>query len=712
MALSLKAFLYGMGPRNAAQPLTFALTGDRARGDRAAMGLDRFRIALLAGCLIPGTVMAHSADSPSGPTQDPIIVTGRGLDQTPAVVAYDVRTLDRATLLSAASGRIDDALSGVAGFQQFRRSDSRSANPSAQGVTLRALGGNATSRTSVLLDGVPMSDPFFGFVPLSAIAPERLALARVTRGGGAGAFAAGAVAGTIDLTSAGAADLGLLSGEASVNDRGETTLSGTIAPRLGEGFAQASGRWDRGRGFQTTPLAQRVPATVPAAYESWSAAVRGLAPIAPDIELQARGLAFQDDRTLRFAGADSHSQGQDASLRVVGRGPWQFDALGYVQARNFAAVTISSTTFRKTLDEYRTPSTGLGGKFELRPPVGGEHVLRVGADIRVGTGQTAETGFSANTGAVTFRRKSGGRNTDAGLFVDDDWTLGKITLTAGVRADHWSIAQGFFEQATPAGVVTTSNRFASRNGWETTLRGGAAWQPMPALTLRAAGYSGFRLPTLNELYRPFTVPPVTTQANAALVNERLQGFEAGFDFAPGPAVRLSVTAFADRIAHAIANVTIATNVRQRFNVDAIRARGLEFEAHVQHGAVRLDGSLALTDAEVHASGIAAPLNGLRPAQTPKISASGTLGWTPSPGFDLAVTLRHTGAQFEDDLQTDELAPATTLGAFASFPVGRVFTLVLRGENLTDTAIVTRNLAGSIDLGTPRTLWVGVRIKVR
>ena len=666
--------------------------------------------------MLPDAAMAQSADSAALliplPIPAPIVVTGRGLDQTPAVVAYDVRTLDRAALLSSASGRIEDALTGVAGFQQFRRSDSRSANPSAQGVTLRALGGNATSRTAVLLDGVPMADPFFGFVPLSAIAPERLVSARVTRGGGAGAFAAGAVAGTIDLSSASATDLGLLSGEASVNSRGETTLSGTIAPKLGQGFAVVSGRWVRGRGFYTTPLVQRVSASVPAAYESWSAALRGVAPLAPGIELQARGLAFQDDRSLRFAGADAHSQGQDASLRVVGRGSWQFDALGYVQARNFAAVTISSTTFRKTLDEYRTPSTGLGGKFELRPPVGGGHVLRLGADARVGTGQTAETGFSATTGAVTFRRKSGGRNTDTGVFVDDDWTLGALTLTAGVRADHWSIAQGFFEQTTPAGAITTSNRFALRSGWETTLRGGAAWKPLPALTIRAAGYSGFRLPTLNELYRPFTVPPITTQANAALINERLKGFEVGFDFAPDPGVRLSATVFADRIAHAIANVTIAANLRQRLNIDAIRARGLEFDAHLQHGQVRLDGSLALTDSRVAASGIAAPLNGLRPAQTPKISASGTLGWTPSPGFDLAVTLRHTGAQFEDDLQTDVLARATTLNAFANIPFGPVFALVLRGENLTNTAIVTRNVAGSIDLGTPRTVWVGVRVKVR
>ena len=43
-------------------------------------------------------------------------------------------------------------------------------------------------------------------------------------------------------------------------------------------------------------------------------------------------------RTLRFAGADTSMEGQDASLRLVGRGKWQFDLIGYVQARNFSFI--------------------------------------------------------------------------------------------------------------------------------------------------------------------------------------------------------------------------------------------------------------------------------------------------------------------------------------------------------------------------------------
>src|SRR3546814_5473743 len=56
--------------------------------------------------------------------------------------------------------RIENRLRDEAGIVQFRRSDGRSAHPTSQGVTLRGLGGNASSRALVTLDGVPQADPF------------------------------------------------------------------------------------------------------------------------------------------------------------------------------------------------------------------------------------------------------------------------------------------------------------------------------------------------------------------------------------------------------------------------------------------------------------------------------------------------------------------------------------------------------------------------
>ena len=65
------------------------------------------------------------------------------------------------------------------GFQQFRRSDARTANPTSQGATLRALGGNASSRALLMLDGVPQTDPFGGWIAWPAFDPRRLGRVRV-----------------------------------------------------------------------------------------------------------------------------------------------------------------------------------------------------------------------------------------------------------------------------------------------------------------------------------------------------------------------------------------------------------------------------------------------------------------------------------------------------------------------------------------------------
>ncbi len=653
-------------------------------------------------------VLSGSAAHAQETVPEPIVVTGRGLDAAPAAPAYAVQTIDRNQLLITSSGRLEDALSSVAGFQQFRRSDSRSSNPSAQGITLRALGGNATSRTLVLLDGVPQADPFFGFIPFSAIAPEQLASARVQRGGGSGAFGAGAVAGTIDLTSANAGQLGLFSGSALVDNRGETELSGALAPKLGAGFAVISGRWDRGRGFFTTPAAERVPATVRARYDSWSVGIRAVAPLTPDIELQARVQLFRDERVLRFAGAETGARSEDASVRVVGRGAWQFDVLGYIQKRDFHNVVISARTFLPTLDQRATPATGLGGKIELRPPVGSAHVLRIGADWRSAEGRTEESPFAA--GQISAYRSAGGTNSDVGLYAEDDWTIGALVLTAGARADRWTVRGGSFEELGTTGVVRSAIAYPNRAGWNGSFRGGAVFNVGRTLALRASAYTGLRQPTLNELYRSFTVFPITTRANAALANERLRGFEGGADWHPIPAITLSATAFDNKVRDAIANVTIDATTRERRNVAAVAARGLELSGEARSGAFSLTASASYTEAKVEAPGTA--LDGKRPAQTPRWAASATATWHPRADWTLSFTARHTGTQFEDDLQTTALPPVTVLNAFAQVPLAGPFSLILRAENLADAAVVTRNSGGSIDLGTPRTLWAGVRAALR
>ena len=597
-------------------------------------------------------------------------------------------------------------LQDVAGVQEFRRSDSRSANPSAQGITLRAIGGNATSRTLVLLDGVPQADPFFGYIPFNALVPDRLSVVRVTRGGGTGPFGAGAVAGTIELASATRSELSDYEGSAFYGSRDSEMLTGSYSPNVGAGYVSIAGQYDRGDGFYTTPGDQRVPATARARYEDWSTSIRAVAPVDPDTEIQAHVLFYRDDRTLRFKGANSGSEANDASIRLVHRGDWAVDALAYVQARNFSNKVVSATSYKLVLDQRNTPATGLGGKIELRPPVGPDHILRIGTDARWAEGVDDEVPYSAVTGKPTAFRRAGGNTRTIGAFIEDDWTLGKLILTGGGRIDRWTITNGFYHELSATGLVDSDQSFTDRHGTQATGRIGAVFHVGSAVSLRAAAYTGFRLPTLNELYRPFTVFPVTTEANAALGAEKLKGVEGGIDVTPAHGFTFGLTAFYNRLDDAIANVTIGENLLQRQNVDAIVAKGVEASARANVGPFSLSASYAYDHGVVDAPGRA--FDGFIPAQSPRHSASATLAWEPKRGPRLSATVRHVGKQYEDDLETDVLPAATTVDGIVSIPVSRHVAIVGRAENLLNETVVTRNQGGSIDLGLPRTLWIGFR----
>ena len=414
----------------------------------------------------------------------------------------------------------------------------------------------------------------------------------MTRGGGSGPFGAGAVAGTIELVSADRGDLPPVAGEAFYGSRDSESVSASVSPTLGRGFASLSGRFERGDGFMTTPADQRVAASVPARYRDWSAGRARWCRSAAMPSCRCAG--WRSATTARCASAAPIRvrQGEDASVRLVSRGRWQVDALAYLQARNFTNKVISATTFRLTLDQRNTPSTGIGGKIELRPPVGGGHVLRIGGDVRLADGELFEDAYGA-AGLVTARRNAGGRSTVAGLFVEDDWTIGRLVLTGGARVDRWTITDGFFRERDGDGAPTVTNAFADRSGTEATGRGGLLFHATRWADLRAAAYTGFRLPTLNELYRPFVVFPITTQANAALSPERLRGVEGGVDLRPATGVQLSLTGFYNRLGDAIANVTIGPDLRRRDNVEAIVATGVEASLRVAARAVLADRVLRL-----------------------------------------------------------------------------------------------------------------------
>jgi vitamin B12 transporter len=654
-----------------------------------------------------------------------IIVSGRGLEAMAGEAAYDVVTIGRERLTGSASGRLEDVLRDVAGLQQFRRSDARSANPTSQGVTLRGLGGNAASRALLILDGVPQADPFGGWVAFPAYAPERLGQVRVTRG--AGLFGPGALAGTIELESATPDQLAPVAGQVAYGSRESIAANGALTGQFGAGFATLSADYARGDGFTPIIASQRGPVDRPARYEQFSAAARGVVQIGDTTELQANLLGFTDRRERGFAFSENGSDGADASLRIVGRGDWRFSALAYVQTRSFqsrfAATNATRSTVTPTLDQYNTPATGVGARIELQPPVGGGFDLRLGGDWRRTSGRTLEL-FTYVAGLPTRRREAGGNSSTYGGFADLSWTGGPLTFSAGGRIDRWQIRDGrLIERTLATGATLTNTLYPDRSGWEGTGRAGLAFAASEALTLRAAAYAGWRLPTLNELYRPFRVGADATAANALLSPERLTGAELGLEWRPAADIRFAATVFENRLDNAIANVTIARgpgnfpgvgfvsaagNYRRRENLDSVRARGVEFDASARLGAFSLAASYAYTDSKVRGSGVTGALDGLRPAQTPRHFASGTLAWADR-GFAASATVRYVSGQFEDDQNLRTLDDALTLDARLAAPIAGRLSVEARAENITDTRVEAGiSNDGVIERATPRTLWIGLR----
>ena len=664
----------------------------------------------------PAFAQAQAQTQTTGPD---IVVTGLGLPASPGERAFDIVTIDRDRLQANASQRLESVLADVAGLQQFRRSDSRSANPTSQGVSLRGIGGNASSRALLILDGVPQADPFGGWVAFPAYATGRLGQVRVTRGGGSGYFGPGALAGTIQLDSATPDQLSPLEASASYGSRDSVEAQGTAALVRDGGFATLSGAYARGDGFVPTVAASRGPVDRPAPYEQASGALRTVVTITPSTEVQANVSAFTDSRERGTAFTANRSQGADASVRLVGRGRWGWSALAYLQTRtfasSFASVNAARTTVSQSLDQYNTPATGLGARIEVQPPVGEGVDLRLGADIRDVSGKTQEL-FTFVNARPTRRREAGGSTRTDGLFADGSVALGELTLTGAARIDWWRIDGGYLsERPIAGGAALTDSRFAPRDGSEFTGRIGAAWQPAAAVTLRAAGYRGWRLPTLNELYRPFRVGNDTTAPNATLSPERLTGVEGGVTLTPFAGASLAVTVFRNRLDDAIANVTLASTPtstsRVRRNLDAIRSTGVEVDARYTLGAIDALASWSHVNARVTASAAAVALDGLRPAQTPRDAVSGTLGWRQG-GAALSATVRHVARQFDDDQNSRSLAPATTLDGYAALPLTSSLSIEARAENVLDER-VEAGISGAsvVERAAPRTLWVGVRAKI-
>jgi outer membrane cobalamin receptor len=374
-------------------------------------------------------------------------------------------------------------------------------------------------------------------------------------------------------------------------------------------------------------------------------------------------------------------------------------------------------------DQFGTPALGVGFNAAVRGEWRGGG-WEVGADVRYAEGETRER-FRYIAGAFTRGRVAGGAQSVAGVY-GEAWWYGQYSLsvTGGVRLDHWSSFDGRrLERDLATGLPTLTLNPADAEGWQPTARLGVRKEYGTAF-LRAAGYVGFRPPTLNELHRPFRVGNDVTEANAGLEPETLYGLEVGAGGGDRDKVRWTATLFANRLEGAVTNVTIGFGpgtfpvagfipaggvLRQRQNAGDIDAWGLEADIGGPWGARRTwKVAVAWTDSEVDGGSAAPQLTGLRPAQTPQLSASAETVWRPVDGVSIRSTLRYEGERFDDDLNLRPLAAAFTSDLRVDWEAVRGVTVYVAAENLSDAEVETGQTADGIEsFDMPRTVRLGL-----
>ncbi len=602
--------------------------------------------------------------------------------------------LDSAALGSAPALALDDQLRTVPGFSLFRRSSSRVANPTTQGVTLRGLAASGASRATVFVDDVPLTDPFGGWVYWDRVPAAAIERVEVARGGASDVYGSDAMGGAIRIETSS-------SGARLIAEAGEQR-TGRVSAFAGRTMDARSLRGGAEQfttdGFVTVAPESRGPIDTPADSRHTALFAAAAAPLL-GARVEARGGYYSEHRGNGTPFQTNATTGRDLAISASGAafdGYWTvrgvFTSQDYDQT--FSAVFAARDAERPTSTQaVASSSQGVGLEWARSLNawtfVAAATGRRVRADLATGTlpnpsgSPPSVTSADQRTGAVSSQAS---------------WALSpRATFGAGLRAELRTTTADSEAQATRVGSFVPRVSFAFR--------------ATPSVTVRASLQDAYRAPTINELYRGFRVGSVQTLPNASLSPERSFGGDLSILVTRGPAV-MRATGFFATVNDAIVNVTVSRTpaliLRRRDNAGRIHAAGLEIESDVR---VRRGLSATLSGTFGSSTfGGDGELGGLRVPQIPRVQMAAGLRqiWTHA---NVSVDWRYTGRQFDDDQNQFVLKPSAITDARAAWTLRAGLDVFVAVENVFDMEQdVGRTPLRTI--GLPRTARVGVRLTTK
>ena len=584
----------------------------------------------------------------------------------------------------------DDKLRNVAGFSLLRRSGSQTANPTSQGVSLRGLGANGASRALVLADGIPLNDPFGGWIYWARVPQSSLNQVQLVPGGVSALYGNDALGGVINLETKSAIQTnGFVEG--SYGNESSPFGSGWGVLRLGKWALVGGGEGFRTDGYTAVPADVRGSVDTPVNSQYGSGTARLERIFSDRGRMFLSGSLYGEDRNN-----GTPLQVNNTTVRQLAFGTdWNSPEAGLFTLRLYGGTQSYHQTFSSIAADRNSesltniqylPVQQMGFMGQWSRQLAARFILLAGLDGLYVDGFSNETSFSH--GNPTALLSNGGTQESLGAFLEGIVQMTRRwSLTLSGREDLWSNLDASSTHAPVKGNSTHIN-YPDRGQNAFNPRLSTAYVMKNGITLYAAVYRSFRAPTLNELYRSFRVGNVQTQANPYLKAEHFSGAEGGVKATLSRRVAVRGSLFWGYTTDPVENVTVSSTqqliTRVRQNVGETRSCGFQAGTDLQlTSAVQLSATYQYTQSTVvsYLGNPALVGNWVPLVPRDEFVFQGT--WSAPKRFFVAVQGRTAGNEFDDDQNLLPLGGYFVLSATVSYPLPKGFDLFFQGENLTN-----------------------------
>jgi outer membrane receptor protein involved in Fe transport len=698
---------------------------------------------------------------PNGSTSVDVVLMPAGLLETVVVTATrseerlgnvpaSVNVLTHEDIQASPAVMADDVFRQAPTFSLFRRTSSLVAQPTTQGVSLRGIGPSGQSRTLVLLDGIPFNDPFGGWVYWTRVPLLSVDRVEITDDPASSLYGNSAMGGVINIVTA-KPTRQTIEVKPQYGDHNSPKFDFFASDRWKKVAVAVEGSYFNTDGFPIVAAPERGPIDNNADVNYRNTSVKLEFTPTERVNAFVRGAYFSEARNNGKVGELNDTRWTTTNGGVRIRMPDESDLQAHVFVDvershfNFLAVTNAATTrnlVRLATDQH-VPTNGVGGTVQWSKALGARNLFSAGGEWRWVDGDSQEDAYVpavptviippvTQQATLSVQRVSGGTQQIQGAFLQDVFTVSKLVVTLSARVDRWRNYDGHnLETTVSTGLPTANNRpsIPERSDTVVSPRAAALYHLSDRISVWGAGNSGFRAPTLTELYRQFSVGAVTTFPNAQLGPERLVGGEAGVNVAPTEKISARLTWFDNRVSDPVLNVTLTPTQAQKQNLGEIRVHGFQTDVEYRlKSAWRISGAYLYNQAKVTDGGVAnAALVGKYVPQVPVHRGSIQVAYSNPRFVNVAVGMQFVGLQYNDDQNVQFIPVATlvdagydattpaglpgfaTLDLMASRDFGNTFQVFFGAQNLFDKTYFVQTNPSTI--GTPRMVNGGVRIRL-